>query len=44
MAGMSQARWDIMVKGKMVRIQKGTGFGNKVRRIGNEVIIYSVDM
>ena len=30
MAGMSLARWGIMVKGKMIRIQKGTGFGNEV--------------
>ncbi len=30
MAGMSQARWDIMVKGKMIRIQKGTGFSDEV--------------
>ncbi len=30
MAGMSQAHWDIMVKGKMIRIQKGTGFGDEV--------------
>jgi len=32
MAGMSQARWDIMVKGKMIRIQdlamKNRGIGD----------------
>jgi hypothetical protein len=32
MAGMSQARWDIMVKDKMIRIRKGTGFVDEVYR------------
>ena len=32
MAGMSQALWDIMVKGKIIRIQKGTEFSDEVWR------------
>ena len=35
MVGMSQAHWDIIDKGKLMRIQKGTGFGDEVRRIGD---------